>query len=754
MAGPPKDNFLDDDDDHGFESEEEKDLDAAFDAASNKAKFVELAKATVPGVSVRQMFLAWDATSDVQGASKDETFNMRVNAAVDRLLDSGAVVIEDKHSGSSQQATAPLVSPLKGAFKSVNHHSQKKAVAFVDLAGDSSDVDVQPLTDVHHKSHAWSAASAGTASASSSRTGQALPGPSAGLRKRSPAEPKPEARLRKSSPVLTPQQIALQTVVAIFPDIEPDHVVKMLKEFKHNNKAESVIEELLTATTYPKKDVKGKKRAREEIEDQQPRKDYLDKGRPAPDPLVEETALSLLSSDFPLVQQPKIVEIFKANNRLFAPAYIALNAAVNQTDIQRGWKLMMRRRKDKGKDTATQFIATVEEERNWVIKHVRELKAAAQRESDLAKKLEQEIKDGAFFECGCCFGDSALSTLVMCASGCQFCSDCVKMHAETQIGMRKYILPCMDVSGCKATFSDADIKGILSAASLAALHKIKQERELDEAELMGLEKCPKCPFAIVIENDLERLLRCQRDDCGFVSCRKCKKEDHLPRTCQEVEADSKIDSIHKIEEAMSAALIRQCPKCSEPFIKEDGCNKMRCTSCHTLSCHVCRKIINGYEHFAHAGAPARANDPNAKCALWDDSVKRNYQEVEAARTQAAQEVSQADPNVTDADLAKLNLPPPPPQLPKYAPYDAAYARPLPMDAAEIARQAELDRQARERMLHMQELHRVQEEERRARDEERLRLVDERHARATRAVVAQRLADYDRRNARRQRALGR
>jgi len=27
------------------------------------------------------------------------------------------------------------------------------------------------------------------------------------------------------------------------------------------------------------------------------------------------------------------------------------------------------------------------------------------------------------------------------------------------------------------------------------------------------------------------------------------------------------------------------------------CNKMRCTSCHTVSCYVCRSIINGYEHF-------------------------------------------------------------------------------------------------------------------------------------------------------------
>lgn len=90
-----------------------------------------------------------------------------------------------------------------------------------------------------------------------------------------------------------------------------------------------------------------------------------------------------------------------------------------------------------------------------------------------------------------------------------------------------------------------------------------------------------------------------------------KQQDHLPKTCQEVSDDAKINAVHQVEgaffsrfreheaeslsnfpvctvtEAMSSALIRKCPKCSEPYIKEnDSCNKITCGSCRTMSCYM------------------------------------------------------------------------------------------------------------------------------------------------------------------------
>jgi TRIAD3 protein (E3 ubiquitin-protein ligase RNF216) len=37
-----------------------------------------------------------------------------------------------------------------------------------------------------------------------------------------------------------------------------------------------------------------------------------------------------------------------------------------------------------------------------------------------------------------------------------------------------------------------------------------------------------------------------------------------------MEADRKLDKRHAIEDAMTAALVRKCPKCAKPYLKEGG----------------------------------------------------------------------------------------------------------------------------------------------------------------------------------------
>lgn len=146
--------------------------------------------------------------------------------------------------------------------------------------------------------------------------------------------------------------------------------------------------------------------------------------------------------------------------------------------------------------------------------------------------------------------------------------------------------------GC--LFTEAEYKRFLPETSISLLHKvslrlhslpyltervraqIRMEKEVDLAGFEDLAKCPFCPYACVIENAQERLFRCMRVGCEVVSCRECKKVDHLPKSCLEVSEDRIIDNRHTVEEAMTAALMRACPKCSNPYVKESGCNKMSC----------------------------------------------------------------------------------------------------------------------------------------------------------------------------------
>jgi TRIAD3 protein (E3 ubiquitin-protein ligase RNF216) len=108
--------------------------------------------------------------------------------------------------------------------------------------------------------------------------------------------------------------------------------------------------------------------------------------------------------------------------------------------------------------------------------------------------------------------------------------------------------------------------------------------------------------------------------------------------------DNALEHRHAIEEAMSEALIRKCPKCTQACVKEAGCNKMMCQTCRTMFCYVCRATIKGYDHFDQStfaavaaqirhidhplAGPANYREPKdtKKCRLWDPKDKDPYQE--------------------------------------------------------------------------------------------------------------------------------
>ncbi|BGP26488.1 zinc finger, C6HC-type protein [Rhodotorula toruloides] len=481
---------------------------------------------------------------------------------------------------------------------------------------------------------------------------------------------------------------ACTTILSILPDVDLAHVKRLFliqTAFGPAN-VEAMLEDLFTMDGgYPKApqeekrlDRKGKGKAKEvavagglvdDAERRQQQEDeevdkrgklWLDLAERKPlGKSYEDAALAQLYIDFPRVQQHNMKRMFLAASSFYAPTYLAATKALRQSADERGWKLMVAPRADKGKNKADPQ-AELEKEIKWVKEELHKYRDVQERVKLRQLKLEEEIASGAFFECGCCFTDTAFSQIVTCTEGCAFCFDCARLNAESQIGMRKHVLPCMSTDGCTAFFPDTEMTKCLSIKTLETLHKIKQEKEIDAAELEGLEKCPFCPFAMIIESPDERLFHCQREECRVVSCRQCKKKDHIPKTCAEVNEDAKLHSVHQVEEAMSAALIRRCPKpgCGEPYIKEQGCNKITCSNCRTLSCYICGKIIAGYQHFRNAGTNlpvGMQSEVGSTCDLWDSTEERNRQEVEAARIAAEIELRKRNLHIAEEDLAKLKM---------------------------------------------------------------------------------------------------
>ncbi|GMK58158.1 hypothetical protein CspeluHIS016_0501900 [Cutaneotrichosporon spelunceum] len=288
--------------------------------------------------------------------------------------------------------------------------------------------------------------------------------------------------------------------------------------------------------------------------------------------------------------------------------------------------------------------------------------AKEKQEADHVERRELAVAEGRSRECGCCFDQESLEDLVACPEGHIFCRQCVASLAENKLGEQLTNITCMDVSQCDAAFTDAVLADVCGEKTMSLYHRLRQMKDLEMAAIDGLESCPHCPFAMVIENPDEKLFRCFNADCKQVTCRKCKRADHIPKRCEEVEEDFKLNKRHAIEEAMSAALMRRCPKCDKAYLKESGCNKITCQSCRTVSCYICQKAIpEDYAHFDQL--PGRHGRNPGKCQLWDTGnesqadvdriVNARDEAVNAAREAALQgglELSDADLNV-DAPAA-------------------------------------------------------------------------------------------------------
>lgn len=115
---------------------------------------------------------------------------------------------------------------------------------------------------------------------------------------------------------------------------------------------------------------------------------------------------------------------------------------------------------------------------------------------------------------------------------------------------------------------------------------------------------------------------CQSPLCGRASCLSCAKAWIDVHVCHE---SSLVALRTQVEQAMSMAVKRVCPRCNAAFVKTAGCNKMTC-QCGYKMCYVCRRDIGsregedaGYQHFCQHFRPQGDGRPCKscnKCNLW------------------------------------------------------------------------------------------------------------------------------------------
>ncbi|KAF8956902.1 hypothetical protein BDZ97DRAFT_144963 [Flammula alnicola] len=324
-----------------------------------------------------------------------------------------------------------------------------------------------------------------------------------------------------------------------------------------------------------------------------------------------ELALIHLQADFPHIPESYLRESLQLNRRLYVPTHLSL--AVSEAEYptdRRG------RTKRPYTPSAVPYDPTTHRERLNTLAD----QAFSEERAWLSKTLE----------CQCCFSEYPQSKLAPCPFNHLFCSDCISRYASTKLGEDNASLECMHSSGCAEPYDPSVLPRVLPRKLLEQYERVQQRLEIEQAGIEGLEECPFCEFKCVMEVSKEEdsLFWCANEEggCGLLSCRLCKKKDHRPKSCMEAEHDDLLlNGRHAIEEAMTRALMRNCPKCSKAFIKESGCNKMTCPKCGTQSRYVCRQVVkNNYDHFDQMTASRQ------KCLLFDKVEERHAAEVREA----------------------------------------------------------------------------------------------------------------------------
>jgi len=284
----------------------------------------------------------------------------------------------------------------------------------------------------------------------------------------------------------------------------------------------------------------------------------------------------------------------------------------------------------------------------------------------------------AQLECQCCYMEYEYELMVACKTGGHlFCKTCLQKHTEQRVfGLGNFgVKPnstsggnnkketktkaleilCMS-AGCESGFQEGQLRKALSE-KVKKKYDDLQYAAMVESSGLDISKCPKCEFmAVADERGSPLLFHCPK--CNYRSCRKCGDDYHPDIRCDQVESKKEMGGRTKVEEAMTNALVRTCPRpmCRRKFLKESGCNKMTC-SCGALVCYVCNQEIPAsvaYKHFCQT--PHCNHSKCNKCPLYVDTTQADKVKVANAAKKAARSVRK---NVKVDVNAMLKDPPPP-----------------------------------------------------------------------------------------------
>jgi hypothetical protein len=262
-------------------------------------------------------------------------------------------------------------------------------------------------------------------------------------------------------------------------------------------------------------------------------------------------------------------------------------------------------------------------------KRVKETSELAVKLKDMFDSVKQTL------ECSCCYEDKSINGFGQCSDGHLICYSCIKKHAEDTIYQKLSCkVGCINSQEkCYGHIDDAILSQILDIRVFSEYKTLKNLDEIKELCIddINIKLCQHCNAGTDIGETEQEILVCL--ECFKDTCLKCNQVAHPGVNCF-VLGNINRGQRQNIEDKMSEAVIIRCGNCSNPIVKDEGCNKVTCLCGHFI-CYVCKQNVPkevGYSHFC---TEHNCQKPNCKpCHLWDtnlsnriiDAVKEDYNE--------------------------------------------------------------------------------------------------------------------------------
>ncbi|KAK2146648.1 hypothetical protein LSH36_591g01016, partial [Paralvinella palmiformis] len=218
--------------------------------------------------------------------------------------------------------------------------------------------------------------------------------------------------------------------------------------------------------------------------------------------------------------------------------------------------------------------------------------------------------------CGVCY-EEMLGSKFFRLADCQhhFCIGCMSDYCQFHVQEGTVTQLMCPETGCKTVLPPSVLQSVLDNETLQRLDRLLFQNALDT--MSDISWCPRCNNPVIKDREEHSMLAyCMT--CFYSFCTKCMGPWHLSSDCPPDEEDGdlspkkdkedpeklpKVKRARMLENVKSVAWIKAfskpCPSCHSPIVKENGCNKVKCTRCYNSMCWQCGKQISGYEHFSN-----------------------------------------------------------------------------------------------------------------------------------------------------------